>query len=88
MGIVGKLNFLLCAAAFVLSLILKKCREIVIYLGGMYVINIYILATATVTARYASMFLPLRYLISGIGIWLIVEAVKKLRSRRSTVVSA
>ena len=87
MGILGKINLLLCGLGLCLSWILKQKREILLYLLGMYGINTYILATATVTARYASMNLPLRYMAAGVGIWLMVEAVRKLKTGKKEIVS-
>ena len=76
LNIISKINMLLCAAAAVLSLIRKKERLPVFFLGGMYVINLYILAMSYAIERYAAMLMPLRYMIGIIGIYLIADFAK------------
>ena len=82
MGIFSKINILFCGIGFILSWLLKKRREVILFLGAMYVFNIYTISTAITTERYAAMNLPLRYIIAGIGIWLIVEAFKYLKQKK------
>lgn len=78
----GKINFLLCAATVVLSLITKKKREICLFLTGLYFINIYIIAMSYAIERYAALHMVTRYMLVSIGLYLAVEAGKAWKGRR------
>ena len=79
LSLISKINCVLCAAAVILSLIKKKLRLPVMYLAGMYVINLYIMAMSFAIERYGAQLMPLRYILSIMGIWLIAESVKEYR---------
>ena len=72
-------NMLLCVLALGLSILLRRSRETLLFLTAVYVISVYIYATAFVTDRYASTLMGLRYLIAGIGLSLLPELRHRLR---------
>lgn len=76
-NLLSKLNFILCICAFVLAFALKEKREIVLLLGLIYWINIYIIAMSYAVERYAALLMPMRYMLSIIGIYLILRALQR-----------
>lgn len=83
MVLASKMNAVLCAAAVMLSLLIKKFRKELILLSGYYVINLFILATAFVSDRYASTLMPIRYIIAGVGICFFVELISRIRGMQT-----
>jgi len=79
LNITGKLNFVLCGISVILSIVLKKKREIVLFLTGMYFANLYIIAMSYAIERYAAIHMITRYMLACIGIYLIVEAIKYMK---------
>lgn len=75
-----KLNFLLCGIAFVLSLIRKKYRFVVSFLLSAYVVNLYLVSSAYAIDRYAEAIMPYRYLVAGIGFYLICDTLLGITS--------
>lgn len=70
------INLALCALTALYSLISGKMRPMVLWLGFSYALNIYAIAMSFASERYAAMFMPLRYMIVAIGLYLAVEFIK------------
>lgn len=77
----SQINLVMCVGAALLSLIQKKNRAMLLWLGSTYVINIYIIAMSFASERYAGMFMPLRYMLAAMGLQL---AVSWLQERKKT----
>ena len=76
-----QLGFLFCALSVVLSLALKKRRRLILFLAAAYFLNLYLLATSYAIDRYAQMIMPYRYLIMGLGLELLGECVRRIRTK-------
>lgn len=87
-AVLSKINFLLCALAFVLAFIMKQKREIVLFLTLLYGVNLYILGFSFAVERYAALIMPMRWMLASAGLYLavsgIVGAVKKRRLTQET----
>lgn len=83
--LISQINLVLCAVTAAYSLFTKKLRPLVLWLGITYVLNIYLIALSFASERYAAMFMPLRYMIAAIGLYLAVDFVK---SRRKNGIAA
>lgn len=79
----SQVNMVMCIAAVILSLAIRKKRQIMLYLSFTYAINMYIVAMSFASERYAAMFMPYRYLIAAIGLYLAVELIKDIKRKRS-----
>ena len=77
-----QLGFLFCALSFVLSFVLKKHRGPIVFLTAAYFINLLLLGTSYAIDRYAQMIMPYRYLLMGLGLELLWEALRRLRRRK------
>lgn len=78
-----ELNLNLCVVGLALSFLLKKRRAEMFSLTLMYMANIYIYAMTFSFDRYAASLLPLRYIMAGIGLYLICQgAAAAVRSVR------
>ena len=77
--LISQINLALCALTALYSLFSKKMRPMVLWLGTTYVINIYIIALSFASERYAAMFMPLRYILAAIGLYLAVDFIKARR---------
>ena len=75
----AQLNLLVCMASVLLCFVLKKDRDIMIFLCLNYLFNLYINALAFVSDRYSYNTFALRYIIPAIGLAVLVE---QLRSRK------
>lgn len=84
-NILRKLNFLFCMLTFVLSFVRKKYRKEVSFLLITYAINLILVAYAMAIDRYAQAIMPYRYLVTGIGIYLVYDTVKYLFERRKNL---
>ena len=78
---VYKVNCILCIAAVLLSLIMKKFRAPVLFLSAVYSVNLYIYATAFASDRYTAVIMPLRFMLACFALCLIYELFKKLRGK-------
>jgi len=79
----SQVNMVLCIAAVLLSLIMKKKRAITLFLGITYSVNLYIIAMSFASERYAAMFLPYRYMLAAIGIYLMVQLFKNIKNKKA-----
>lgn len=77
-----QLNFLFCSWTVLLSLLLKKYRKQILFLTVCYFVNLYMVAFALPIDRYAQQLMLLRYVITGLGLYLSVELLHRLRARR------
>lgn len=76
--IVGrKVNLLLCILIIFSSFYLKKNRLIVSFISILYLANIYIYSITFAFSRYAATLMPLRFVLIGIGIPLIIRVFEK-----------
>jgi len=73
---VSRVNLLLCGLTAIYSIFTKKMRPMVLWLGFTYVLNIFFIALSFASERYAAMFMPLRYIIASIGLYLAVDFIK------------
>ena len=78
---VSRVNLLLCGLTAIYSIFTKKMRPMVLWLGFTYVLNIFFIALSFASERYAAMFMPLRYIIASIGLYLAVEFIKSRRMK-------
>ena len=74
-------NLLLCLLAAVLSLVRKKLRRPVWFLGLAYVVNLYIVAASLPLDRYGQAIMPYRLVLGALGLYLIADF---LRGRRAS----
>lgn len=76
-------NLMLCVVSVALAFLLKKRRAEMFALTLMYLTNIYIYAMTFSFDRYAASLLPLRYIVIGIGLYLVCQgAIAAVRSVR------
>lgn len=73
-----KLDVWLCAFVIFLSFYLKKYRKEIGFLTFLYVGNIYVYATTFAFSRYAATLMPIRFMMVGIGYYLIVCFLRKV----------
>ena len=78
---VSRVNLLLCGLTAIYSIFTKKMRPMVLWLGFTYVLNIFFIALSFASERYAAMFMPLRYIIASIGLYLAVDFIKSRRMK-------
>lgn len=79
------INFVFCIIAFVLAFVMKEKRGIALYLTLLYWVNIYIVAMSFASERYSAMFMPFRYMLNALALYLIVELIKRKRGRKKTI---
>lgn len=72
-----KAGMIFCVLTIALAFIKKQKREEAMLLAVLYAFNILILASAFACDRYAEMNMPLRYLLSGIGLALVAEIITR-----------
>lgn len=77
--LISQINLGICGLTALYSFFTKKLRPMVLWLGGTYILNIYIIALSFASERYAAMFVPLRYILAAIGLYLAVEFVRTRR---------
>lgn len=77
----SQINFVLCCVAVALSLVLKKCRREVFLLCLVYWGNMLVNSFGFMSDRYAAMYMPARYILMGIGFYLMAESARQLRKR-------
>ena len=75
---VRKLDVYLCAFVVFLALYLKKYRKEIGFLAFLYIGNIYVYAMTFSFSRYAATLMPIRFIIVGLGYYLIICFIKKL----------
>ena len=73
-----KLDVWLCAFVIFLSFYLKKYRKEIGFLTFLYVGNIYVYAMTFAFSRYAATLMPIRFIIVGIGYYLIICFLRKV----------
>ncbi|MBQ3210205.1 MAG: hypothetical protein IJB09_01750 [Oscillospiraceae bacterium] len=81
--LLSQVNMVLCIVSVVLSLIMKKKRAIALFLAITYSVNLYIIAMSFASERYAAMFLPYRYMLAAVAIYLMVQLFSKLRNKKA-----
>ena len=78
------LNLALCLLTVPASVLLKKNRKQVLFLGSTYLANIYIYAMTFAFDRYNASLMGLRFILAGIGLGLLAQlagrAVQALRA--------
>lgn len=72
-------NMLICAAGLLASLVKKKLTLPMLFLTVLYIINIYSCAISFVSDRYSSLFMTMRYIMAGIGIYIIFSGFRRER---------
>ena len=77
-----QINFLLCVAAVILSLTLKKHRIAVLFLCICYFINLYMIAFSYAIDRYAQMIMPYRYILAAFCLELFADVIEGKRYRK------
>ena len=77
--LISQINLVICGLTALYAFFTKKLRPMVLWLGGTYILNIYIIALSFASERYAAMFVPLRYILAAIGLYLAVEFVRTRR---------
>ena len=75
---IRKIDTWVCLFVVFLALYLKKFRKEMFFLSLTYVGNIYIYAMTFALNRYSQTLLPLRFIIVGIGCYLIICFVRQL----------
>ena len=80
-----KINCILCVLAAVFSLLLKKQRKVVWFLGCTYLINLYLVAASLPLDRYGQAIMPYRLLLGALGFSLLLEAFRHLRLRKASI---
>lgn len=78
----SQINLAACALTALYSLFARKMWSMVLWLGTTYVMNIYLIALSFASERYAAMFMPLRYIIAAIGLYLAVDFIQGRRKRK------
>ena len=73
-----KLDACLCAFIILLSFYLKKYRKEIGFLAFLYAGNIYVYAMTFAFDRYAATLMPIRFVIVGMGCYLIICALHRL----------
>lgn len=68
----------LCGFVIFLSFYLKKYRKEMFFLTLLYLGNTYIYAMTFAFSRYAATLMPIRFIIVGIGVPLIIEVLRRL----------
>ena len=81
--LVSQINLLLCVLTALYSFFTGKMRPLVLWLGFSYVLNLFFIALSFASERYAAMFMPLRYMIAAIGLYLAVDFVKNRRTEKN-----
>lgn len=79
---ISKLNFAFCVLSFVLAFAMKRSRRTMLFLALTYWVNIYIIALSFASERYSAMFMPYRYMICALGLYLTVKLIKSKKARR------
>lgn len=82
MHIASQINFVFCCLTVLLSLLMKQRRKEVLFLCLVYWGNMLITSFGFITDRYCSTLMACRYILFGIGFYLIAEAVKRVLFRR------
>ncbi|MGI5976233.1 MAG: ArnT family glycosyltransferase [Candidatus Limivicinus sp.] len=78
----ARVNLIVCFLGFILAFVFKKKRKITLFLSLYYWINIYILALSFISERYAAMYMPVRYMMFSITLYLIVDFIKGRRAKK------
>lgn len=73
-------NLLLCAAAGLLSLFLKRNRKAVWFLGISYLVNLYLVAASLPLDRYGQAIMPYRLILGAFGLSLITDFLLRLKA--------
>ncbi len=82
-----RIDTALCGFAIFLAFYLKKYRKEVTFLTLLYMGNIYVYAMTYAFSRYAATLMPIRFVIRGIGCYLLVCFLKKILSAKYMVKS-
>lgn len=82
MHVASQINFVFCCLTVLLSLLIKQHRKEVLFLCLVYWGNMLITSFGFITDRYCSTLMACRYILFGIGFYLIAEAVKRVLLRR------
>lgn len=77
-----QLNFFLCAFAGLLSLLRKKERLPVWFLGVAYTVNLYIVASSLPLDRYGQAIMPYRLILGALGLWLLLDFLQSLIAKK------
>ena len=80
-----KINWYFCLLALFLSFNLKKYRQEILFFSALYMGNIYIYSLTFSFSRYSETLMPIRYIMVGVGILLLVQwrikLVEEIRNR-------
>ena len=83
-NLLSKLNFLTIVLGVPAAFLLKRKREILVFLLLIYVVNLYIIGMSYAVERYGALLMPLRYLAGAISLYLLCALPEYLRHRRQT----
>ena len=72
------IDFTLCIISVFLSLIIRKMRRFVLFLGGTYAVNILLYSMTFSFSRYAQTLLFLRYIMAAVAVFLLWRLLKGL----------
>ena len=70
---ISQVNAVFCAVTVLFSLVKKKYRMQVLFLTILYIVSVYLYATAFVSDRYASTLMLFRYILTGFGLVLMCD---------------
>ena len=77
-----RINCLFCIFTVILAFVVKRFRFAVSYLTISYIINLLMICTSLAIDRYAQMIMPYRYLIAGIGIYLVADILYSIFKKK------
>lgn len=72
-----KIDLLICILAIVAAIILKKARKEVLFIAGVYLVNIFIYSMSFAFDRYNASLMSLRFILVGIGSALILDLLRR-----------
>lgn len=84
----SKVNFVLCAAAVALSLLMRQKRAFVLLLCAVYWVNLYLIAYSYAIERYAALLMPFRYMLGAVGLYLLFRLPAFAAARKTAVAGA
>ena len=81
------INCIFCVAAVILSFVQKKKRRLMSFLSFVYLFSLYSFAFSFASERYSAQIMPIRYMIAGIGLYLVWELFKNRRKKKQSPIT-
>lgn len=81
---IRKIDAAFCMFTIFLAFYFKKYRKEILFLTGLYVGNIYIYSMTFAFDRYAQTLMPIRFIIFGMGCYLVLWLMKELLGLNNT----